>query len=372
MPGCIQWGEERHQECSQTEDQGYNECSQEEDQGYKDCCDWAPCSWFCDAWVWISHIVCVAWTWVSNIVCVAWTWITTAVCVLWDIVTTIVNAVLVTLESILGWVLSAVAFIVELLEMIPVLGTIIRWIINGITWVISVIGGLGDAFLGLLGIRPEKLLRVCTIILSDEKGQPIASVDNAVALLQVAANVYKRDANIRLVPLRPFHYASGFGGAETVDESWVQTDTGSSGANILDAPCSAGGEWLVEGSILQFKSSTMCFYGAWRRVVGYGAPVTCFLVRSMPGAFGCSLVITDYVGIIGNFNIPPDSPRTLGHEVGHSCLLWHTCVDDNIRNIMATGDACDPDSFTAPNRADPEFEDWQALIARTSKHATYF
>lgn len=372
MPGCIEWGEERHQECSQTEDQGYNECSQQEDQGYKDCCDWAPCSWFCDAWVWVSNIVCVAWTWVSNIVCVAWTWITTAVCVLWDVVTTIVNAILVTLESILGWVLSAVAFIVELLEMIPVLGTIIRWIVNGISWVISVIGGLGDALLGLLGIRPEKLLRVCTIILSDEKGQPVASVQNAVALLQVAANVYKRDANIRLVPSRPFHYASGFAGPETVDESWVQTDTGSSEGNILDAPCDAGGEWVVEGSILQFKSSTMCFYGAWRRVLGYGAPVTCFLVRSIPGAFGCSLVITDYVGVVGNFNIPPDSPRTLGHEVGHSCLLWHTCVDDNIRNIMATGDACDPDSTTAPNRADPEFEDWQALIARTSKHATYF
>jgi hypothetical protein len=92
----------------------------------------------------------------------------------------------------------------------------------------------------------------------------------------------------------------------------------------------------------------------------------------MPGALGCSLVITDYVGVIGNFNLPPDSPRTAGHEVGHSSLLWHTCVDDNIRNIMGTGEPCDPDSNTAPDRANPEFEDWQAIIARTSKHATYF
>jgi hypothetical protein len=283
-----------------------------------------------------------------------------------------VNAILVTIESVLGWVLSAIAFVIELLEMIPVLGTVIRWIINGVTWVVWVVTGLLDAALGVLGIRPEKILRICTVILSDEKGNPVASTANAVAMLQVAANVYKRDANIRLVPLRPFHYATGFRGAETVDASWVQTDSGSSGSNILDAPCGSGGEWLAEGSILQLKTSTLCFYGAWRRVLGYGAPVTCFVVRSMPGALGCSLVITDYVGVVGNFNTPPDSPRTIGHEVGHASLLWHTCVDENIRNIMATGEPCEPDSVTQPDRVNPEFEDWQAVIARTSKHATYF
>jgi len=272
----------------------------------------------------------------------------------------------------LGWVLSAIAFIVELLEMIPILGTLIRWIINGFTLIIWVVAGIVDAILGILGIRPEKILRICTIILSDEKGNPVASTDNAVAMLQLAANVYKRDANIRLVPLRPFFYSTGFRGAETVDASWVQIDSSASQSNILDAPCNAGGEWLVEGSILQLKGSTMCFYGAWRRVLGYGAPITCFIVRSMPNALGCSLVITDYVGVVGNFNLPPDSPRTVGHEVGHSSMLWHTCVDDNIRNIMATGEPCDPDSTTAPNRIDPEFEDWQTIIVRSSKHATYF
>jgi hypothetical protein len=288
------------------------------------------------------------------------------------VITTVANAILVTLESILGWVLSAFAFIVELLEMIPVLGTLIRWIINGISLIVIVLDGLIDAGLGLIGIRPEKILRICTVILSDEKGNPVASTDNAVAMLQLAADVFKRDANIRLVPLRPFYYSTGFNGAAMVDASWVQTDSAQSQSNILDAPCNAGGEWLVEGSLLQLKTSTLCFYGAWRRVLGYGAPITCFLVRSMPGALGCSLFITDYVSVIGNFNLPPDSPRTVGHEVGHSSMLWHTCVDDNIRNIMATGAPCDPVSSTQPNRADPELEDWQAIIVRTSKHATYF
>ena len=50
-------------------DQGYSACSQYQDQGYNACCDWAPCSWFCDALVWISNVVCVATVWVSNMVC---------------------------------------------------------------------------------------------------------------------------------------------------------------------------------------------------------------------------------------------------------------------------------------------------------------
>jgi len=89
---CAEWRTEREQvcteredqgynECAEEEDQGYNECAEEEDQGYNECCDWAPCSWFCNAWVWVSNIVCVAWTWVSNIVCVVWTWVAHVVCV---------------------------------------------------------------------------------------------------------------------------------------------------------------------------------------------------------------------------------------------------------------------------------------------------
>ena len=71
--------------------------------------------------------------------------------------TTIVGAVIVTLESILGWVLSALAFIIELLQMIPILGTLIRWVINGVTHVLNFVGSLIDAGFGLIGIRPEKL-----------------------------------------------------------------------------------------------------------------------------------------------------------------------------------------------------------------------
>ena len=83
---CIQWEENRYQECTQTRDDGYNSCS----NWAKNCCTWWPCSracklfsWICVAWYWISNIVCVAWTWISNIVCIAWTWFVTRVCKLY-------------------------------------------------------------------------------------------------------------------------------------------------------------------------------------------------------------------------------------------------------------------------------------------------
>lgn len=203
MPACLEWGQDRQQECATTADQGYTACTATRDQGYRNCCTWAPCSWFCKVRVWVSNIVCVAWTWVSNVVCVAWTWLTTAVCLVWDIVTTIVNAILVTIESALGWVLSALTFFVELIEMVPGLGAAVRWVLNIGSHVANIVASLPDALLGLIGVRPEKILRVCTVILRDEQGAS-GSVADAVTLLQMAADVYKRDANVRIVPSRPF------------------------------------------------------------------------------------------------------------------------------------------------------------------------
>ena len=94
--------------------------------------------------------------------------------------------------------------------MIPVFRTLVRWALNFVTFVFWTILAIPDAVLGFFGVRPEKLLRVRTVILRDEKGNPVASVENVVTTLQLACDVYKRDANIRIVPSRPFHYATGF------------------------------------------------------------------------------------------------------------------------------------------------------------------
>jgi phospholipase C len=108
---CSDWEDQGYNKCIETRDQGYNRCDREEDQGYNDCCDWWPCSWACDAWVWVSHIVCVAWTWVSNIVCVVWSWISKWVCrIAYWVYTTIckliVSIVFWFIRHVLTWVIT--------------------------------------------------------------------------------------------------------------------------------------------------------------------------------------------------------------------------------------------------------------------------
>ncbi|MCB0725174.1 MAG: hypothetical protein KDC73_10775 [Ignavibacteriae bacterium] len=395
MSTCIKWGEERQHECVATEDQGYSECAASEDQGYnkcaatadqgyKKCCTWKPCSWLCSAWVWVSNIVCVAWTWVSNIVCIAWTWvsnivciawtwITTSICVLWDIGTSAINAVIVTLESVLGWVLSAIGFVIELIESIPVIGTIIKYIFNFISTVVSVVFSIGDTILGAIGIRPEKILRVCTIILRDENGNLVSSTEVAKQLLQVACDIYKRDCNVRVIPSKPFQYFSGFSEAETVSDDWIILDSNSSDSDILDVRCdSFNSAFGTPTSSFQLKSSILCFFGSWRRILGYGAPVTCFIIRNIPDAIGCHIAFTDYATIEGSFIFPYSSPRTLGHEVGHACMLPHSCVNNDNSNMMATQDQCNPFSTIPPDRVNPRINNIQALAIRASKHVTYF
>lgn len=78
---CLEEKDEGYERCDSEVDNGYYECSETEDKGHNECCEWQPCSWFCNALVWISNIVCVASTWVKNLVCVASTWIKNVVCV---------------------------------------------------------------------------------------------------------------------------------------------------------------------------------------------------------------------------------------------------------------------------------------------------
>ena len=114
---CDQEEDQGYNRCDQQQDQGYNRCDQQQDQGYNRCCDWWPCSWFCDAWVWVSHIVCVAWTWVSHIVCVAWTWVSHIVCVLWTWISHIVCVLWTWLSNIVcvawRWTLQRICLLVK-------------------------------------------------------------------------------------------------------------------------------------------------------------------------------------------------------------------------------------------------------------------
>jgi len=91
-------------------------------------------------------------------------------------------------------------------------------------------------------------------------------------------------------------------------------------------------------------------------LIGYGQPLTVFIVRSMSTHNGCSLgAATDYVTV--EAKTLRATRRLLAHEVAHACGLWHS---KNPANLMA------------PRGPGEELAHWQAAILRTSRHVTFF
>ena len=359
----TRYRDEGYDSCKEYRDDGHNSC----DRWDEDCCDWWPCSWgckviswICAAWIWISNIVCVGWEWIKNVVCVGWTWVTTGICIAADAVVTVAGFFLETLESLVGWVISAFGWVIEFILSIPIIGRILGWIQAGVQTVYWFVVGIIDTIAGLFGIRPEKKLRLCTIILADENGQPIVTAATVVPWLQRAVDVFKEEANVRVTPVGPFQYTSGFGGNATVTEDWIDVGTDPSSKRILDLGGEAetfGDDLTDIGSDYNKLAMLHCYYGTWRKVVGYGSSITVFVIRSMEEGVARSLgPLTDYVVIGGAQN--PDV-TTVAHEIGHACyLVWH---DGNNGNLMFG---------QAPRGTSLDW--WQTTLVRSSRHVTYF
>ena len=377
MSKCTDSGAKVKGDCVKTHDDGFESCGEYRDDGYnacdrwdKNCCDWWPCSWackiiswVCTGWFWISNVVCVFMVWISKIVCIAWSYIITAVCVAVDVIVMVAGAVIETLESLVGWVLSAIAFVIEFILSIPIIGRLVAWVLAVVQTIVWLVVGFWDTIAGLLGIRPEKKLRICTIILADESGQPIVSAAAVVPWLQKAMDVFKEEANVRVVPVAPFQYSSAFADNATVTESWIHVSTDPSKKQILDLGGEAatlGADLTDIGSDYNKLAMMHCFYGTWRKVVGYGAPITVFVIRSLEEGVARSLgPLTDYVVVAGQDPQGTPDVTDVAHEMGHTCyLVWHST---DSTNLMLKG---------SPRGTQLDW--WQTTLLRSSRHVTYF
>lgn len=376
MSKCTDSGKEGGKKCLKYRDDGYEACKEYRDDGYSscdrwdaNCCDWWPCSWackiiswICAAWIWISNIVCVFAVWISSLVCVLWVVIAAAICVAVDVIVTVLGAIVDTLESIFGWILSAIAFVIEFILSIPIVGRLAGWLLAAYLTGVWFVAGIIDTIAGLIGIRPEKKLRICTIILADENGQSIVSASTVVPWLQEAIDVYKREANVRVMLGEPFHYTTGFDNSETATTDWIHVPTDPSATRILDLgdeAATAAADLTAAGSDYNKIAILNCFYGTWRKVVGYGAPITVFVIRSLQQGVGRSLgPLTDYI-VIGGAQIPGPDITDVAHEIGHAC-----------NHLGHAGDGTNLMNGNSPRGTSLSW--WQVALVRSSRHVSYF
>lgn len=154
---CSREEDHGYNQCTEERDYGYNQCTQSRDDGYRNCCDWAPCSWFCRAWVWISHLVCVVWTWFANIVCVFWTWFKNIVCVAWVYFTAPLCLLPIVGEAITNFLDGALAFVLN------VFGSVITGVIDFVSDPIGSIGTIISIFGGCPSVRAAEIGRLQVI-----------------------------------------------------------------------------------------------------------------------------------------------------------------------------------------------------------------
>lgn len=311
---CVKWASESYTECSEYRDDGYYRCS----SWQKKCSDWLPwpLSYICNIFEW----VCVAWYWVTNLVCVAWTTIVTTACILWEVI------------SLLA---APLVMLIELILSIPVIGRIIREIISVLGEIIWRLVGIFDVVLDFVGVLFPKKLRVCIVILKDEKGNPTSSEEILQPHINEAKNIYNDEARIVLI----------IQGIYTVDKPAPEC--------ALDVDCGTGawGDdlWLPGGYFE--RQLKRCALGGLGRLIGYGAPVAVFAVRDVKDKQGCSLgPLSNYVTVEGS------SPICFAHEISHTLGLWHVDESNNLAN---------------PSCGGKKLKKWQRMIIRNSRHVTY-
>jgi hypothetical protein len=201
---------------------------------------------------------------------------------------------------------------------------------------------LPELALTLVGLRFTKKLRLRIVVLRDERGLPLLRNEEALPAFEEARRVLARTAGVAVEPA-----------------GWrVVTAPHAAPQAALDVHCTDGvrqGAWRDDLSAAgAFYRSLMASTTA-GTLLGYGAPVTVFIVRSISTHNGCSLgAAADYVTV--EAKTVRNSRRLLVHEVAHACGLWHSQRPNNLMIPKGPGE---------------ELTTWQAAVLRASRHVTY-
>jgi hypothetical protein len=334
---CFDRFDRTRKECTDLRDEGYETC----EEWSKDCVSWArECvvSWIpvigpaiCKVFEWVCRAfewVCKVPVWISNWVCHAWNFAMTTVCLVFEAV---------------GAVLFVVGIFIKAILSIPLIGALLRIIINTVTGaVIGLVGAIVEGVVcGLGGICLSKRMRVCIIITHNGR-QPVTQPAMIQPIIDRTVQIFKDEANVDVE---------------------VSLNDGGQVPNVQPG-CGADAVWeefWLTGSQYENAASLHCREYNLASVIGLGSPIYAFCVADVKDKNGCSLFFfTNYV----TFEPPGTCTGNthLAHEIGHACnLLRHD--NDDTSNLMYR--AC---QATGRDQLSP----FQKAIVRGSKYCTYF
>jgi hypothetical protein len=266
------------------------------------------------------------------------------------VVMTIVRIIVRIVCEIVYNFLNFAATVLKSLTNVPFIGPIIRNFIRfwGEVW--SQVIGLFDAAARLFGIRITKYLRVCVVILAEDEDTPVATTAELDTAITFAQNAFYRGAKVRLQVVG-IHELSRAAPRDNLD---VNTGAGA----VWD-------ELWLPGGYFEAAANIHCYDETFFRLVGVGAPITVFIVRSVRGqATGCSLAtFADYVTVErGTVRGASADPTVFAHEIAHACNLFH--VGESANLLAGTSG---PGALRG-SRLSPI----QTTILRSSRHVTFF
>jgi hypothetical protein len=239
--------------------------------------------------------------------------------------------------EVVSFVVNFLAVVVGLILSIPIIGRLVGLLWRGLVDLFWRIVNLPDVIAGIFGLYLPKKLRVCIIILSDEKRNPLATAASLQPDIDKAKRIYKDTCNVNFIV------------------SEIHTLENPAPKGNLDPNCDAGAlgdDLWVDGTYFENNANVQCFDSAFVRLIGFASPVIVFIVRNVQGDNkGCSLgPFSDYVTVEGA------DPICLAHEVSHACGLWHSGGETNLANHICGG---------------TKLKGWQVAIVRSSRHVTF-
>ena len=248
--------------------------------------------------------------------------------------------------QLLAFPLNLAAMLILLVFRVPLVGRFAAQCVHLVQEALSQLLNVGDLFLRAAGYRITKGLRLRLVVLRAD-GVPIVAQDALHRQIETARQTF---------------LAAGI-----VLDVGIQVDDRDAPPAVLDVGCNARAYWedlWTTGRYFEAAAQRHAFHMAFVQLLGFGAPLFAFVVRSMAGcSIGCSLgAAADYVTLEAKaVRALPfealDDPTLLAHEIGHALGLLHRRDRDNLLSPHSGRGI----SLTA----------WQITVIRGSRHTVF-